>query len=127
MTSMTPLDVVQAFFGEWPKGMEPLKQAFTDWLATDVLYENVGLTRTTTLDEARALIETFVPGLDNIGVDVLEIAQNGDRVFTERIDYLRKEDGTVLATIRVMGIFVVRGGRIAEWRDYFHTAPFAVA
>ncbi|MGG2818538.1 hypothetical protein [Pseudomonas aeruginosa] len=36
---------------------------------------------------------------------------------------MRKADGTVFATIRLMGIFVVRDGRIAEWRDYFHTLP----
>lgn len=127
MSSTSPLAVVQAFLGEWPKGLHQLRQSFADWLADDVRYENVGLTSTTTLAEARELIETFAPGLDNIGVDMLAIAEDGERVFTERVDYLRTADGTVLGTIRLMGIFVVRGGRIVEWRDYFHMAPPAAA
>jgi len=123
MSTIDPLNVVQSFIGEWPKGLAPLRQSFADWLAEDVRYENVGLTSTTTRDEAIALIETFASGLDNIGVDLLAISQDGERVFTERVDYLRKADGTVLATIRLMGIFVVRDGRIVEWRDYFYSVP----
>ncbi|HCE5828589.1 TPA: nuclear transport factor 2 family protein [Pseudomonas aeruginosa] len=123
MPSLTPIDVVQSFIDPWPKGLGALRQSFVDWLAEDVVYENVGLTHTTTRADAISLIETFAPGLDNISVDMLAIAQHGERVFTERVDYLRKADGTVIATIRLMGIFVVRNGRIAEWRDYFYTVP----
>jgi limonene-1,2-epoxide hydrolase len=123
MSTPGPLHVVQTFIGEWPKGLAELRQAFSDWLAEDARYENVGLTSTGTRDDAIALIDTFAEGLDNIAVDMLAIAQDGERVFTERVDYLRKADGTVLATIRLMGIFVVRDGRIVEWRDYFHAAP----
>ncbi|MGG2818539.1 hypothetical protein [Pseudomonas aeruginosa] len=82
MSSLTPVDVVQSFIGAWPQGLESLRQSFADWLAEDVLYENVGLTRTTTRADAIALIETFAPGLDNIAVDMLAIAQDGERVFT---------------------------------------------
>lgn len=122
MPESSPLQVVQSFIEAWPNGLEALRQSFVDWLAEDVNYENVGLTHTTTRSAAIELIETFAPGLDNIVVDMLAIADDGDRVFTERVDYLRKADGTMIATIRLMGIFVVRGGRIVEWRDYFHTA-----
>jgi limonene-1,2-epoxide hydrolase len=114
---------VQSFIDPWPNGLDALKRSFADWLAEDVVYENVGLTRTTNRADAIALLETFAPGLDNIAVDMLAIAQDGGCVFTERIDYLRKADGTVISTIRLMGIFVVRNGRIAEWRDYFYTVP----
>lgn len=123
MPSLAPIEVVQSFIDPWPNGLDALKQSFADWLAQDVVYENVGLTHTTTRTEAIALIDTFAPGLDNIAVDMLAIAQDDERVFTERIDYLRKADGTVICTIRLMGIFVVRGGRIAEWRDYLYTVP----
>lgn len=123
MSDIGPLEIVQSFFGEWSKGLAQLKASFADRLTEDVRYENVGLTSTSTRAEAIALIDTFAPGLDNIAVLMLAIARDGDRVFTERVDYLRKADGTILATIRLMGIFVVRDGRIAEWRDYFHMVP----
>jgi len=123
MHPLSPLEIAQSFIGEWAKGPDHLRQSFTDWLAKDVLYENVGLTKATTREEAYAVIDTFAPGLDHISVDMLAIVQDGERVFTERVDYLRMKDGSTLATIRLMGIFVVREGRIAEWRDYFHMAP----
>ncbi len=124
MSSMRPADIVLAFLGEWPKGLEQLKLSFEKWLSGDVQYENVGLTKTTTREAARTLIETFAPGLDNIDVQILAMAVDGDRVLNERVDYLRRGDGSVISTIRVMGIFVLRDGLIAEWRDYFDTAPF---
>ncbi|HIE1388019.1 TPA: hypothetical protein ACXJSN_003244 [Pseudomonas aeruginosa] len=74
MSSLTPVDVVRSFIGAWPQGLESLRQSFADWLAEDTLYENVGLTRTTTRTDAIALIETFAPGLDNIAVDMLASA-----------------------------------------------------
>ena len=51
----------------------------------------------------------------------------GNKVLTERIDYLRDKNDKVLSTIRVMGIFEVEGDRIAAWRDYFDMRPFAPA
>lgn len=123
MPPLSPIDVVQSFFAAWPQGLDALRRSFADWLAEDVRYENVGLTSTTNRADAIALIETFAPGLDNIAVDLLAIAQDGERVFTERVDDLRRADGTVILTLRLMGILVVRGGRIVEWRDYFHMVP----
>lgn len=127
MTDSAPIDIVHAFLGAWPKGLVALSQSFRDYLANDIDYENVGLTHTRNLDEALALIENFMPGLDRIDVDMLALAQDGDKVLTERIDHLRTADGTVLASLRVMGIFEVRDGKIARWRDYFDTLPFAKA
>src|SRR3546814_12749157 len=66
------------------------------------------------------LIEHFASGLDSVGVDMLAIAQDGDRVFTERVDYLYRSEGSIIKIFRIMGIFVVRAGKISEWSDYFH-------
>ena len=32
--------------------------------------------------------------------------------------------GAITMSIRLMGIFEVRDGKIAMWRDYFDTLPF---
>ena len=120
MTSQEPLQIVQSFIAEWAHGLEAFKQAFADYLAEDIRYENVGATLVTSRIEACELIDHFAPGLDSVGVDMLAIAQDGDRVFTERVDYLYRGDGSVIKTFRIMGIFVVHEGKISEWRDYFH-------
>ena len=122
--SGTPKEIVTAFLAAWANGVDSLRQSFVDYLSEDVVYENVDMTYTTTRADALKLIDTFLEGLDHITIDMLAIAEVGDQVLTERIDYLLAKDGTVRATIRVMGIFDVANGRITGWRDYFDPRPF---
>lgn len=123
--AQTPAQLVTAFLDGWAGGKESLRQSFEDYLAEDVDYENVDLTHTRTRDEAKTLIDNFMDGLDHITIDMLAIAEAGNKVFTERVDYLRRADGSLLAAIRVMGIFELEGQRITGWRDYFDGRPFA--
>lgn len=122
-----PEQIVTEFLGAWAGGVETLRKSFHDYLADDVVYENVDLTHTTTRDDALNLIDNFLPGLDHITIDMLAIAVTGNKVLTERIDYLRDKNDKVLSAIRVMGIFEVEGDRITAWRDYFDMRPFAPA
>lgn len=57
-------------------------------------------------------------------MDLLSIAQDGDKVLTERVDHLLGKDGEVQNAIPVMGIFEVREGKIVAWREYFDITPF---
>src|SRR3546814_12434414 len=111
MADAAPREIVRAFLGAWPNGVAALRQSFRDHLADDVDYENVGLTHSRGLAEALGLIENFMPGLDWIDVDILSIAEDGDKVLTERVDDLRAADGSLLASLRVLGIFEVREDR----------------
>lgn len=52
------------------------------------------------------------------------IVAEGDIVMTERTDRLQMNG--VWKTLRVMGVFVLRNGAIAEWRDYFDPAELNV-
>ena len=122
-----PEQIVTEFLGAWAANVDTLRSSFHDYLADDVVYENVDLTHTTTRDDALKLIDNFLPGLDHITIDMLAIAVTGNKVLTERIDYLRDNDDKVLSAIRVMGIFEVDGDRITAWRDYFDMRPFAPA
>ncbi len=123
----TPDQIVTEFLGAWAASVETLRGSFDDYLADDVVYENVDLTHTVTRSDALKLIDNFLPGLDHITIDMLAIAVSGNKVLTERIDYLRDKDNTVLSKIRVMGIFEVVGDRITHWRDYFDMRPFTSA
>lgn len=125
--AQTPSQIVTAFLDAWAGGKASLQQAFEDYLAEDVDYENVDLTHTRTRDEAKQLIDNFMEGLDHITLDIPAIAEVENKVLTERVDYLRRADGSLLIAIRVMGIFEVEGGRIVRWRDYFDGRPFAAA
>ncbi|MES2492171.1 MAG: limonene-1,2-epoxide hydrolase family protein [Pseudomonadota bacterium] len=122
-----PEQIVTEFLGAWPQSVDTLRGSFHDYLADDVVYENVDLTHTTNRADALHLIDNFLPGLDHITIDMLAVAVNGNKVLTERIDYLRNKEDEVLSTIRVMGIFEVVDDRITAWRDYFDMRPFVPA
>ena len=50
-------------------------------------------------------------------VEMVNIAVNGNVVLTERVDTLGGRFFKV--ALPVMGVFVVKNGKITEWRDYF--------
>ena len=63
-----------------------------------------------------------VSGLTSKGWEIVHQAANGDVVLNERID--RFEIGGKEAAALVCGVFEIRGGKIARWRDYFDMASF---
>lgn len=58
-------------------------------------------------------------------VDMLNIASNGNVVFTERYDHFWDADGRDLMTPRICGIMEIRDGRVASMREYYDTACYA--
>ncbi|MEO0033141.1 MAG: hypothetical protein RIS94_2899 [Pseudomonadota bacterium] len=124
----SPTETVEAFCAQWSKSggfAESIRSHFTD--AT--VYENVGLTHTTGIAEALAMVEQFEQGmgLATIDVDMLAIVEQGGRVLTERVDHMVNAKGERFTSIRLMGIFEVQDGKIAGWRDYFDASPFKAA
>lgn len=122
-----PLEVVSRFLAMWdhPGGFaEAVRAYFTE----TTRYENVGMSNTTGVEETLAFIDGFEAQVGEgvcIRVTTLSFAINGDTVMNERIDEVIAADGTVMTSIRLMGVFVVAGGKISEWRDYFDTAVLA--
>ena len=55
--------------------------------------------------------------------EVLNIAENGNTVLTERVDNFVLEDGKKLS-LPVMGTMIIEDGKIKVWRDYFDLASF---
>lgn len=118
----TPTETVMAFLAmlEQPGGFEAgIRAFFTD----DCRYLNVGMSDTTGIDEGIAFVRQFEgqTGISYLKVEMLAIAEVGDKVLTERIDYLHAVDGSLVMAPAVMGIFETRDGRISGWRDYFDT------
>jgi limonene-1,2-epoxide hydrolase len=71
----------------------------------------------------RAVIEGFAGSATAIDWVVRHIAESEEGVvLTERLD--RFELGGGWVELPVMGSFVLREGRIAEWRDYFEMRQF---
>jgi limonene-1,2-epoxide hydrolase len=121
-----PSEVVTAFLALWdqPGGLDA---SFRGYFNADTVWENVGLATTTGPDEAAALNAQLAAtmGLAAIRVDMLAMAETGDKVLTERIDHMIDAAGRTMHSAPVMGIFEIADGRIAAWRDYFDSAGAA--
>jgi limonene-1,2-epoxide hydrolase len=107
-------EVVRAFCGL--VGEKDLG-AVEELLDEKVVYHNVGMEpsvgRDATLAAIRFQFETFDP----IVFRIVNLASDGDTVLTERVDEVTANG--ITAPVPVMGTFVVAGGRIVTWRDYF--------
>jgi limonene-1,2-epoxide hydrolase len=86
-------------------------------IADDCVYQNVPFHRATGKARIKRDLKTMAKALNLFKVDMIHIAVNGDAVLTERVDTL---GGRLFRLeIPLMGVFVVKHGKISEWRDYF--------
>jgi limonene-1,2-epoxide hydrolase len=120
----TATETVKAFCVQFSKSKLGMHEAIRAYFTPKTVWENVGLAVTTGIDEALGVLAQFnqAMGIDAIDIEMLAIAADGDRVLTERIDYLLRADGSEVWASRVMGIFEIEDGRIRAWRDYFDSA-----
>ena len=112
-----PVDVVREFCALMerrdPDALRPL-------LADNAVYQNVGMPAFAGVD---AIVENlgaqFSMFPDAYAFEIVNIANDGPVVLTERLDYIQTPDGAKPA-IPVMGTFVVGDdGKITRWTDYF--------
>ena len=92
-------------------------------LTEDAVYENVPMSALKGHDEIRALLAPFIEGAKSVAWEVLHQVEQGDVVMNERVDRFTMPDGKEIA-IRVAGVFEVKDGLVAVWRDYFDLAEF---
>jgi len=88
--------------------------------AADCEYTNIPIGTVSGPEGVRAVLEPFfAPTIENEFI-VLRSAVQGNTVFVERLDRHRLADKWV--ELPVTGVFEVKDGRIAVWRDYFDRA-----
>jgi limonene-1,2-epoxide hydrolase len=109
------IDLVQRFCAEWGKG--PDIDALMTYFADDAVYHNIPVDPVRGVDAIRSTIEMFTTGVERVEFKMLNIAEAGDVVLTERVDVFVLPHVTI--ELPVMGTFEVRDGKIAAWRDYF--------
>jgi limonene-1,2-epoxide hydrolase len=96
-------------------------QGVRSHLATDAVYQNVGMAASVGSDAIVAdLANQFTMFPQTYRFEIKHLAVKGDVVLTERVDYL--EGPGMKMALPVMGTFVVKEGRIARWTDYFDSA-----
>ena len=113
------IDLVRRFCAAWAAVDIPeILAFFTD----DAVYHNMPMQPVQGKDAIKGVIEQVMAAFERADWEVTHIAAAGDVVLTERVDRFIGGDKTV--ELPVMGIFEVRGGKIAAWRDYFDLAAW---
>src|SRR5438094_178414 len=111
-----PETVVREFCAMWPeRNVERFLGYFTD----DAVYHNMPLEPVTGKNGIREVLNLFLPAQE-IEAEVVYLAARGNLVFTERIDRFRFGDKRV--ELPCAGVFEIRDGKIAAWRDLLATA-----
>jgi limonene-1,2-epoxide hydrolase len=109
--------VVKSLADAWAaQDIELIMDHFTD----DIVYHNIPMDPAEGPEAVRAVIEGFLAMADSIVFETLNEVADGDLVLNERVDtFVVGGNPTVL---EVMGVFELRDGKIARWRDYFDMA-----
>jgi limonene-1,2-epoxide hydrolase len=110
--------LVRAFLEAWQL-LDP--DELIGYFTADAVYHNIPRSPVAGTDAIRELLALILAGHDAMRFDILTLVAAGDVVVTERIDHLWA--GDVHVPLPVMGIFELRDGRIAEWREYYDPAP----
>jgi len=85
-------------------------------LADDVVYHNIGMEPSVGIDATvENLAGQWAMFADTYEFEVRHLAAAGDVVLTERIDHVGSGDSSF--PVPVMGVFEVRDGKIARWRE----------
>jgi limonene-1,2-epoxide hydrolase len=118
---MSGIEIVTEFIQAWnDNDLDRAHELMTE----DVFYHNIPMQPIRGRHNARAFADSFGVGKRMLAHwEIVNIAERGDIVLTERVDYFTLEDGRMIS-VPLMGSFRIRNGRISEWRDYFDLATF---
>ena len=115
---MSNSQIVLDFVDSWNRmDWDSVLAALTD----DVIYHNIPMDELKGKEAAAG----FILGMKPKAVDweVLNIAEAGNTVLTERVDRFTL-DGDKKVALPVMGTFEIQDGKIKAWRDYFDLNTF---
>ena len=118
MSQQDNIDLIRRFCDAWATVDIP---AILDFFADDAIYRNMPIQPAQGKDAIKGLIEQFMAPFERCDWEVKHIAAAGDVVLTERVD---RFFGEKTIELPVMGVFELRDGKIAAWRDYFDLAAW---
>lgn len=113
---MSNSDIITDFCNTWAsKDID----ALMDFFSEDAVYHNIPIDPPSVgKQQIRAVIEMFTAAPQAIEFTINHQAETAaGLVLNERTDTFQIGDTTI--TLRVMGVFELKQGKISAWRDYF--------
>lgn len=114
--------IVRRFIADW-SSLDADRLA--DYFTEDGVYHNMPMEPVAGKEALRRFIAAFLANWDSTNWEILNLVAAGDLVFVERMD--RTTVNGKPANLPCFGVFEMRGGKIAEWRDYFDMATYTKA
>ncbi len=118
---MDNAEIVRTFCAEWD-APRPNAEAMAAYFTEDAVYHNIPMDPIVGKENIRNALGGMAGTMTSKGWDVLHLVVGGDVVMTERIDKFDADTNQI--ALPVMGVFELRDGKIAAWRDYFDLATF---
>ena len=120
MSSNTQL--IEEFCQAWSRlDASELASYFTE----DGIYHNMPADPVQGRENVEKFIRGFAGSWTRTEWEILHLAETGDVVFAERID--RTQAGDKSVDLPCTGVFTLRDGKIACWRDYFDIGTYMKA
>jgi len=111
--------IIRDFMAAWSRlDAEELACYFTD----DGVYHNIPAGPVAGREAVQQFIAGFSATWTETGWEIHTLIADGDRVVCERTDRTKTTQGDV--DLPCVGVFEMRDGRIAVWRDYFDLATY---
>jgi limonene-1,2-epoxide hydrolase len=114
---ITNLAIVRRLCEEWPR---LTREGFQELLAPDCFYVNIPWSDQPRIgpDQAYEALSRYHDGW-RVDLEVIHILADDDVVLTERLERFQKPGESSFHDLYVMGVFEMKDGKIAKWRDYF--------
>lgn len=92
------------------------------YFTEDAVYHNIPMQPITGREAIAKMLGGMSATMQSAGWEVKHQVSEGNVVMNERVD--RFKVGAKDVSVRVVGVFELRDGKIAAWRDYFDLAEF---
>ena len=114
--------LVEDFCKAWSR-LDPSELAA--YFAEDGIYHNMPAGPVQGRADIEQFIRAFAGSWSKTDWEILHLLESGDLVIAERVDRTLAGDKSV--DLPCTGVFEIRDGKIAVWRDYFDLATYTRA
>jgi len=114
--------IVEEFVAAW-SSLDATRLA--GYFCDDGSYYNMPTQPVTGRGNVEKFIKQFLSNWTETDWDIINITEQGETVFCERLDRTKTEHGSV--DLPCFGVFEMEGGKIKVWRDYFDLGTFMKA
>lgn len=112
-------DIIRAFIQAWTR-RDP--EELVGYFTADGVYHNMPMQPVAGQAALKGFIAAFLKDWTATEWDILNLVSKGDLVIAERLD--RTTVGDKPVNLPCCGVFEMRDGKIAVWRDYFDLGTY---